>query len=611
MEGDIQTTNQSSEVAVDDPTPVFSGAGNMGSAGEFGGVNVYGLEPGGASCDDFSSSGVRKKQWSLRDVNTRDNNDLLRTCRNSVGELVSLLLNVSDMLHRFSSPAIRAAFLSGKICSRYSDDLLRSLDILRRSLGEFEPGDSSRGNTLTAIMLDVPGEPSTTDGISLPFPMSNREWAVYLKNLLRSSYWHKNNVKASEVPSLGHKAFREKNSKFSDEAKTFSKKSRRMRRNRVSSASSEETPAARISGKYNSSRIEESNSDSSFPSMNFSPRRGQPEVERDSLVEALRSLGRPKDIVPPSEFDGTGPESMSLFLDDYERYFQQRYAGTDRQCAKHLRQFLAGAPKKMYDAIDGAHRRYSDVKSKLLEWDASQHFDKVERLEEKWEKTYMEHDETLTIYALRLERMAHKLFKKKRDCDRKLIRKFGKTVPVTFREVLQRHERDLPASGISLDWDYVKRLASGHDRTRALSLPEAHDEYDLSREIFFSRPEVAAKKSQEQITSKASNVVFKPSKGLDTTSSSFGRQTYHNRGDGIHDRRPRRRYVCDWCGKTGHTEDRCWAKVGACLICGSSGHKKEMCPRYEAPRIDNFVPTCSLCGGSHLGQDCSAKELNC
>ena len=36
---------------------------------------------------------------------------------------------------------------------------------------------------------------------------------------------------------------------------------------------------------------------------------------------------------------------------------------------------------------------------------------------------------------------------------------------------------------------------------------------------------------------------------------------------------------CDFCGGTNHTEDRCWKKLGKCLICGSSQHTVKDCPK--------------------------------
>ena len=59
---------------------------------------------------------------------------------------------------------------------------------------------------------------------------------------------------------------------------------------------------------------------------------------------------------------------------------------------------------------------------------------------------------------------------------------------------------------------------------------------------------------------------------------------------------------CTWCHRRGHQEVNCWRRRGLCLICGSH-HRMNDCPQY-IPSTPLVRPTCSSCGGGHLGKDC-------
>ena len=262
----------------------------------------------------------------------------------------------------------------------------------------------------------------------------------------------------------------------------------------------------------------------------------------------------------------------------------------------------------MYGAIDGDQRRYSDIKRKLLEWDRSQRSHTLDKVERKWDNTKMENGETLMIYTSRLERLAGKLYKSKKERERQLIKRTMKTVPMEFREVLVRHDRDLPASGNSLNWDYVKRLAAGHDRHSTVTHEYGGDGYDSPVEVFFSRPELA-KAVPDDVRRKDYGINYNNNPcGSDKSAPP---QIYYSKQRPPSPRNNKGNFICHWCGKKGHTEDRCWLKAGFCLICGDDKHPKERCPKYKETEVENFSPTCSVCGGDHLGKGCPRLSLNC
>ena len=63
---------------------------------------------------------------------------------------------------------------------------------------------------------------------------------------------------------------------------------------------------------------------------------------------------------------------------------------------------------------------------------------------------------------------------------------------------------------------------------------------------------------------------------------------------------------CDWCGKQGHGENKCWKKRGACTACGDPTHTRLECTNLR-PRNSIFQEICSICQGAHADRDCQQR----
>ena len=328
--------------------------------------------------------------------------------------------------------------------------------------------------------------------------------------------------------------------------------------------------------------------------------------------DMISQIRHPKEAVAPRIFDGKDGYSLKDFLADYEAFFDIKYSGNERQKSQLLGGYLSGSARRAYDAMDGSRLIYSVLKPELLDWYKGEKSSLRIRSEAEFRKARMTSEDTLKIYALKLERLASQAFPDSvMDCERQLCRKFRKTVPDRFKQALSDGERSLALhDGRSkLGWAEMMRLAQAEDRhhrdRRDERSSESEPEPDCS--VWYSRP----KMSFDGLARRPSS-----DRMMGNRKVSFGR-TFQN--SGRYSPPPKRDFArnrvaseditqCNWCGKRGHEEASCWAKTGACNICGSSNHDRNGCPKFDSS-WSGFSPKCSACGGPHLGRNCD-QPLN-
>ena len=344
--------------------------------------------------------------------------------------------------------------------------------------------------------------------------------------------------------------------------------------------------------------------------------------QEESIVDLFRGMKLSRDVVAPRKFTGQGGASLKGFLTDYEKYFSEKYSGTDRQCSQLLGEFLAGSAKDAYEALGGNSSKYSKLKLQLLDWYKSERTSQRRICEEDFDGAVLGDKESLTIYALRLEHMATKAFPHRRERERQLCRKFWQSVPQNFGRVLASSEHSLALmDGKKMGWRDMKRLAEVEDRQARRATEGHRREVVTGPSVWFSRPaeyHVSLHDEQNKLhveedfyRRRPKSVCFERGPRPAGLSPPRGGPSRRTESSGDRPRsmsRSRQRSRCNWCGRGGHFEDSCWEKKGFCMLCGSEKHNKEGCLKFDSG-WRNFTPVCSVCKGDHLGRDCPNHPL--
>ena len=412
--------------------------------------------------------------------------------------------------------------------------------------------------------------------------------------------------------------------------------SRRRNRSRKKSSSS----SSQSSSTASSSSSEQSSSESSSSGRKRRRSRHSKRVTRE--------------VVPPCIFDPNGGLSFKQFLRDFERYFDAKFQGNDRDRSHHIREFLDETMKRTYDVLDGQQKKYKHIKPDLIEIHNAGKCSSRDKKYRAFHNASLLSSETLRGYCVRLEQLAKKAYPDSRkERVRQLHRKFMATIPQSFVGKFEGAQDALSAFGRGrLSWDKIKSIAESADRnlrkreevgmsglypevgvwynrgqspspTPAIYQPSPPRKSRISAAesatpptftgYHGARPKMRGPSNDVPNSSREASPVTTGASGLEVVpyrfherdssgerrGSGYGRGLPHSAATG---QRHNRGLPCTWCGRNSHTEARCWIRQGACLSCGDMNHQAVDCPRsqrFKASRI-----SCPICSGDHLGRDC-------
>ena len=365
-----------------------------------------------------------------------------------------------------------------------------------------------------------------------------------------------------------------------------------------------------------------------------------------------------REVVKPKVFVMNGWQSLRHYLQNYERYFYNKFEGNSQDCTQELANFLPPELLEFYETVGGHQLSYDDMKVELLAWYRTQKISGVRHWREKLRNTIMNPGEPLKLYGLRLKEMGQRAHPTDNfECVREIRHQFLKTVPQNFARQVQYTEDAalINGQGKKLSWGALMRLAEREDMRARRERNEATGIISGPRDVWFNREETR-QVYQTQSVPPGNHALQRNCFVQELASpegefgerqintqpllASFTRDNYDDnqkttgetRGGGSGNptrmiRRNPRTFtprlnpqrlqlsppvvpdVCPWCGKLGHAIDDCWERQGVCVGCGNPDHSWEVCPRNRRRKPVGFEPICPICKGPHFGRDCS-RPLN-
>ena len=287
---------------------------------------------------------------------------------------VERLLVCLGLLSQFQKQDVRDAFRQGRIVSQASsEDMLTSIDALREALMP-SPHDKFRHPSEFATkLLSQSIEEPLIDGSPLPVRQSFASWRKFLQSLINSAYWDRR----KEFPGVCRQPV--------SQQKTQDKFDRETAFPSHSFEASSPVGSRKkgvVRGKKSQVRIIHSNSSSdssdivSESDASISSSGGLSPAQRksgeghndSSIIEVLKSLKFPREIVAPQIYDMSSPTSFKEFLKSFEKYFQNKFHGSDKERSRQLGKFLRGRVKDAYNAMGGDAVKYRELKPMLLKW---------------------------------------------------------------------------------------------------------------------------------------------------------------------------------------------------------------------------------------------------
>lgn len=348
-----------------------------------------------------------------------------------------------------------------------------------------------------------------------------------------------------------------------------------------------------------------------------------------------------KEIARPPMFEMNGWQPLSQFLQAFERYFNAKYVGNERDCTMHLAEFLPDKMREYYHILGGGKLKFSKMKQELLSWYRTQERLGARHWRAKLMSETMNEEESLKVYALRLKDIATKAYPNdEANRIRELRHRYLETVPADFARHLQitQDASRVAGYGSKLGWTDILRLAEKEDeRQRKRNQAVVKPKEKVPSKIWFNRDETKALHGGAGESLASCNVCH-PSPAAEThladsqvntreqtpgnsSQQDRGHQSQRTRvfsGRGgrsqrssqqTESQRGRNFIPCNWCGRSGHKEDNCWERQGKCTGCGEAGHSINDCTRHKE-RYPGGDPVCPICRGAHLGKACKLVTGN-
>ena len=291
----------------------------------------------------------------------------------------------------------------------------------------------------------------------------------------------------------------------------------------------------------------------------------------------IAGVGANRCMPEPEPFELKSRVTWSKFLDKFERYCSEKYSPNKEDWIGVLGDFLSGEVKKAYRAIKGSEKNYKDLIDRLTSWIDMRRVRLETDYKQEFESANMRADESIFLYATRLEALAIKAFAGEEwRMGKALRKKFMRSVPASFVDkVWTQNCLYQTLAKRDMTWEEVRQLASvagGEYNEDEESLPGANT--NKEKNTYVAQAKAVDSKGKPRGVDKAMQTAPMEETGTvpkKREQSQGNRQYQQARNNNT------RNVVCSYCGVNGHSSEDCWRRKGLCLRCGGRGHQAANC----------------------------------
>ena len=300
------------------------------------------------------------------------------------------------------------------------------------------------------------------------------------------------------------------------------------------------------------------------------------------MLEAMSKLDM-RQIPKFEAFDEESGVNLKYYLDSFEVYCKQNFKGANRFWIGELEALLSGSTLRAFRSVRSVDDSWASLKKKLIKWYNYEKESRQNKHRIKFQSVQYESDESIFLFATKLERMFRVAFPKKMVSYSKTLReKFISVLPVQYASMINNQLIGKKMAGKRVKWEDVKKLASMCDSekgshqakceeilinvgTQRVGMSEVGNSYcDGKNEAVDNGVKIVPQGLQEG----GVPCTFMAARDENARMGGIGR---------LQQRFVKPNMVCHFCGRVGHAQAECRVKSGACFGCGAFDHFAREC----------------------------------